>query len=94
MMMPVIATSLAPGKVAEVWRAAQSFEAMALNQLFAPMFDTVDGSKSAFGGGAGEQAWKPMMTEALTKQVAQAGGLGIAAPVFAQMIRIQESGPQ
>ncbi len=59
--------------------------------MLAPMFDTVDLSKSPFGGGDGEQAWKPMMTEALAKQVEKAGGLGIAAPVFAQMIRMQEA---
>ena len=33
---------------------AQNFEAMALGELLKPMFDTVDPSKSAFGGGAAE----------------------------------------
>jgi len=88
---PLVATSLPPAKVAQVWKTAQAFEAMALGQMLAPMFDTIDLSKSPFGGGAGEQAWKPMMTDALAKQVAQAGGLGIAGPVFAQMIRMQEA---
>ncbi len=91
MTPPPIATSLPAAKVAQVWKTAQDFEAMALGQMLAPMFDTVDLSKSPFGGGAGEQAWKPMMTDALAKQVEKTGGLGIAAPVFAQMIRMQEA---
>jgi len=72
-------------------RAAQAFEATTLAQLFEPMFDTVDSAHGAFGGGDGEAAWKPMLVDALAKQVAANGGLGLAAPVLRQMMQMQEA---
>ncbi len=88
--MPDAATLAQPGP-AKMWKAAQAFEAMALGQLLAPMFNTVDHGKSVFGGGAAESTWRPMMTQELAKQVASHGGLGIAAPVFRQMLLMQEA---
>lgn len=85
------ATTLAPQQVQKIQRAAQEFEAMALNQMLAPMFDTVDGSKGPFGGGAGEAAWKPMMVTELAKAMSRNGGLGLAQPVMQQMLRMQEA---
>ena len=49
-----------PEKVA---KAARDFEAMAIGQLLQPMFDTVDSAHDAFGGGPGEEAWKPMLVQ-------------------------------
>ena len=88
---PAIQTSLPPAQVQKAWAAAQDFEAMALNQFLAPMFDTVDLSSGPLGGGEGEQAWRPMMVDALAKQIARAGGVGIAQPVFRQMLQMQEA---
>lgn len=85
------ASNLPPEQVARVARAAQDFEAMALTQLLAPMFDTVDSSKGAFGGGEAEAAWKPMMTAELAKHMAAHGGLGLARPVMQGMLRMQEA---
>jgi Rod binding domain-containing protein len=90
--MPLPVSSLPQEQVAKLWRAAQDFEAMALGQLLAPMFDTVDMSNSAFGGGEAEAAWRPMLVDAIGKQVATHGGLGLAAPVFAALLRSQEAG--
>jgi Rod binding domain-containing protein len=75
---------------AKAWKAAQDFEAMALGAMLAPMFETLDMSKSAFGGGEAEKTWQPMLVEAIGKQMAKAGGLGLAVPVFNQMLRMQE----
>lgn len=85
------ATTLPPEQVQKIQRAAEEFEAMALNQLVAPMFETVDGSKGPFGGGAGEAAWRPMMVTELAKAMAKNGGLGLARPVMQQMLRMQEA---
>ena len=87
-------TTLTPQQVAKIQRAAQDFEAMALNQLLAPMFETVDTSRGPFGGGEGEQAWKPMMVQEMSKAIARAGGLGLAKPVMEQMLRMQEARQQ
>ena len=81
-----------PHQEARIKKAAQDFEAMALGQMLAPMFKTVDTSKGAFGGGSGEEAWQPMMVTELGKSVARAGGVGLARPVMDQMLRMQEAG--
>jgi Rod binding domain-containing protein len=82
---------LATPQGAKTWRAAQDFEAMALGELLQPMFDTMDTSQGPFGGGSGEAAWRPMLTQAIAKQMAAHGGLGLAVPVFNQMLRMQET---
>ena len=86
-----VATSLPPAQAAKITQSAQGFEAMALSQLLAPMFDTVDSSKGLFGGGEAEAQWKPMLTAELAKHVAAHGGLGLARPVMQQMLRLQEA---
>jgi peptidoglycan hydrolase FlgJ len=90
-MVPAITTTVPVDQVQKSWKAAQDFEAMALNEFLKPMFDTVDLSKSPMGGGDGEAQWKPMLIDALAKEITHAGGIGLAKPVFAQMIRMQEA---
>jgi Rod binding domain-containing protein len=87
---PLPASTLPPEKLGRLMQAAKDFEAMALGQLLAPMFQTVDTAHSAFGGGEAEATWRPMMVDAIGKQIAAHGGLGLAAPVFAAMLRAQE----
>nr|WP_321984404.1 rod-binding protein [uncultured Lichenicoccus sp.] len=74
----------------KVWKAAKDFEAMAIGQMLEPMFSTVDTSQGEFGGGAAEQNFKPMLVTEMAKAVEQRGGLGLAAPVYAQMLKMQE----
>jgi len=89
-----VATSLPPAQVAKAWKAARDFEAMALGQLLQPMFATVDTAHGVFGGGSGEEAWTPMFIDAIGKNLAAHGGIGIARPVFAEMLRAQEARTQ
>ncbi len=88
---PPTAAELADPTIAKTWKTAREFEAMTLGQMLAPMFDTVDSAHGAFGGGDGEQAWKPMLTQELAKSIASHGGLGLAVPVFRQMLQMQET---
>ncbi len=87
---PLPASTLPPEKVAKIWQSAKDFEAMALGQLLAPMFDTVDTAHSTFGGGDAEATWQPMLVDAIGKQMAAHGGLGLAVPVFNAMLHAQE----
>lgn len=89
-LAPPDAAELANPRTAQAWKAAKDFEAMTLAQMLTPMFDTVDTSSGPFGGGPGEQAFKPFFTEAIARQMASRGGLGLAVPVFHQMLSIQE----
>ncbi len=84
------ATELSVPANAKAWKAAQEFESMALGQFLAPIFETVKSSAGPFGGGAAEDTWRPMMTQELAKQVGKSGGLGLAVPVYRQMLLMQE----
>ena len=86
------AISSAPPRDPAIWKAAQQFEAMAIGQMLTPMFNTVDAAHGPFGGGDAEAAWQPMLVDALGKQIATHGGLGLAQPVYDAMLRAQETG--
>ena len=88
------ATQLANPTTARFWKAAHDFEAMVLGQLIGPMFATVDTSKGPFGGGTAEEAWRPMLSQEIGKHMARGGGLGLAVPVFRQMLHAQEIADQ
>lgn len=88
---PRLGPSADPAKVA---KAARDFEAMAIGQLLQPMFDTVDTAHDPFGGGAGEEAWKPMLVQEFARQIASHGGLGLAGPIYDAMMRVQEAKPK
>ncbi|GBR11289.1 rod-binding protein [Acetobacter oeni] len=75
----------------KIWKTASDFEAMAIGQLLQPMFDTVDLSKTPFGGGVGESTFKPMMVEEMAKQMESKGGLGLAKSIYHKMLEIQEN---
>jgi len=84
-------SNLPPAQVARIAQAARDFEAMALGQMLQPMFDAVDTSKGLLGGGPGEAAFRPMLVNEIAKHMARHGGLGLARPVMAQMLRMQEA---
>lgn len=86
-----LSQSVDPQKVA---KAANDFEAMAIGQLLQPMFDSVDTANNALGGGAGEEAWKPMLVQAFATQIVSRGGLGLAKPVYDAMLQMQGNYPK
>jgi flagellar protein FlgJ len=71
-------------------KAAEDFTAVAIGEMLKPMFNTADTSKSLFGGGEGEQAWRPMMIDEIAKAIAHQGGLGLSGPVAQAMLQMQE----
>jgi len=72
-------------------KAAEDFTAVALNELLKPMFDSVETAGGPFSGGAVEEQFKPIMVQEIAKQIARSGGLGLAEPVYQQMLRLQEA---
>ena len=80
----------APADAAKVWKAARAFEAMALSEFLKPMFATVDSKQNLFSGGEAEKTWKPMLVDEIAKQMAAAGGLGLAQPIHDAMVRMRE----
>jgi len=75
-------------------QAAEAFEGQVLGLMLKPIFATASNARSAFGGGAAEEQWQPMMTEAYANRMARAGGLGIRDMVLGHMLRIQEAQQQ
>ncbi|WP_019012786.1 rod-binding protein [Elioraea tepidiphila] len=70
-------------------RTARAFEAMALGALLQPMFEGL-GKGGAFGGGPGEEMWRPMLVNEFARAIAEGRGLGIGDAVMRQMIAMQE----
>ena len=73
-------------------RAAQDFEAQALAALLQPMFQGLD-TKAPFGGGPAEGQWRPMLVDAIAKDLAKAGGLGIGEAVLRELNRLAGTPP-
>ena len=68
---------------------AQDFEATYLAQMLKPMFENLS-TEAPFGGGAGEEMWRGFLVEAMAKETARAGGVGLVDTVMAHMLKAQE----
>ena len=71
---------------------AEAFESFFLSQVLAHMSSglTVDGP---FGGGVSEKTFRSMLNDEYAKAVAARGGIGIAAIIQAEILRLQEVSP-
>ncbi|MEI6158228.1 MAG: rod-binding protein [Roseococcus sp.] len=86
--LPPVSGAQTPARLRQT---AQAFEAQVLAQLLQPAFETVDTSKSAFGGGSAEAQWRPMLIEAFAAGAARSGqGIGIQDMVLRHMLRLQD----
>lgn len=70
-------------------KVAQDFEAVFIGQMLQPIFETIP-EDSLFGGGPGEKIFKTMMVDEIGKEIAKAGGVGIAKHVMDEIIKLQE----
>ena len=84
-------SSVSDAKKEKTWKAAQDFEAKAINEMLAPMFETEgDANGGVFGGGIGEKQFKPMLINEFAKNMQKAGGLGLAPAIYQKMLELQE----
>lgn len=74
----------------KVEAAAQDFEAVFLTEMLKPMFAMVE-VDPVFGGGKGEEIFRDFTVNEYAKQLAAKGGIGIAAQVKDELIRLQEA---
>lgn len=79
-----------PAKVAQLRKSANEFESQFVSQMLAPMFEGIQ-TDETFGGGRGEEMFRPMLVEQFGKQISQRGGLGIASQVYQELLRAQEA---
>ena len=78
------------GNDARLEKSAQDFTAVALGEMLAPMFDTLDQTGGTFGGGVGEAAFRPMLVQEFAKTIARQGGFGLTEQVAKAMLALQE----
>jgi Rod binding domain-containing protein len=75
-------------KRGQIKETAQKFEATFLSSMLQEMFEGTEPS-APFGGGPGESMFKSFLTEAMAKQMAKSGGIGIADQVQREMLKMQ-----
>lgn len=68
---------------------AQDFEAMFLNSMFQHMFTGLQG-EGPMGGKGATGVWRSFLTDQYAKNVAKAGGIGIADQVYKSLLAQQE----
>ena len=59
--------------------------------MLKPMFEGLE-TEGTFGGGEAEGTWRTFLIDAMAKQTAKAGGIGLADDVMAEMMKMQEMG--
>jgi Rod binding domain-containing protein len=89
----LLATTPAPSagelaKRSDIKKTADKFEASFTSIMLQQMFEGVD-TPAPFGGGPGESMFKSFLTEAMAKKMSAHGGLGIAASVQREMLKMQ-----
>jgi flagellar protein FlgJ len=75
-------------KRGDIKETAKKFEASFLGIMLQQMFEGVD-TAAPFGGGPGEAMFKSFMTEAMAKKMSDGGGIGVAATVQREMLKLQ-----
>jgi flagellar protein FlgJ len=81
-------TPSADAQRSKIKQAAENYEASFLSVMLAQMFKGVD-TEAPFGGGKGEEMFKSFFTDAVAKQVAKSGGIGLSATVEREMLKMQ-----
>ena len=69
---------------------AEELESVFLSTLMKEMFSNID-SKGTFGGGFAEETWRGMQAEQYAAVMAEAGGIGLADTLMADLIALQEA---
>jgi Rod binding domain-containing protein len=85
---PTAASAAELARRGKIHDTARSFEAAFLSSMLQEMFEGTEAS-APFGGGPGETMFRSVLTEAMAKQVVKAGGVGVAASVEREMLKLQ-----
>ncbi len=73
-------------------KAARDFEAVFIAQMFEQMWEQV--SPGDMSGGTGERIFRSLMNQSIAQQMADNGGIGLAANVQRELLALQESARQ
>jgi len=82
------ATATHASKGQDTGKLGLDFESMVLSQLISPMFEGLS-TDGPFGGGEGEEAMKSFYIDAIGKEMAKHGGVGISAMMQKELLKLQ-----
>jgi Rod binding domain-containing protein len=82
------ATAAELAKRGKIKQTAEAFESSFLSVMMQQMFTGIK-SDGMFEGGPGEEMFRSVLTDAMAKQMSRAGGVGIAASVEREMLKLQ-----
>jgi flagellar protein FlgJ len=85
-------TSPLPANYERVRQQAVELEGVFLNTLMKEMFSSID-TEGEFGGGFAEATWRDMQAEQMANGMAEAGGIGLADALMADLLALQEGAP-
>ena len=88
LLTPTAQTTTADLARSKAGDAAQRFEGQFLSFMLQQMFEGVK-ADGPFGGGHGEEMFRSLMTDAMGKQMARKGGIGLADTVQREMLKMQ-----
>lgn len=83
-----LATSTEAVQRRRISEAAQAFESSFLSVMIGQMFTDLD-TEGPFSGGSGEAAFRSFLSDAMARQITRSGGIGLSAPVQAEMLKLQ-----
>jgi Rod binding domain-containing protein len=83
------APSTGSGSNQDVRQAAEKFAGMFMSQMFQHMFEGV-GTNKMFGGGAGEDMFRSVLTDEYGKAAAKSNSLGLTDQIMHALISQQE----
>ncbi len=73
---------------AQAEAVAQQFERMFIAEMLQPMFSGIK-TDGPFGGGQGEEVFRPMLLDQYADAISRGGGVGIADAVLKEILRLQ-----
>ena len=83
-----VATGDEAQKRAAIGKASQDFESSFLSNMLGQMFEGLQ-TDGPFGGGQGEAMFRSVMMDTFGKQIVKSGGVGVAASVQREMLKMQ-----
>jgi flagellar protein FlgJ len=85
---PAAASAAQLARRGQIHQTAQNFESTFLTSVLQTMFQSLS-TAPPFGGGPGEDMWKSFLAEAMAKDMARRGGVGVANAVEREMLKLQ-----
>ena len=85
---PAAPTAAELAKRGQIKETAKKFESSFLSVMLQQMFESTD-TPAPFGGGPGESMFKSFLTQAMADKIAARGGVGVAASVQREMLKLQ-----